>query len=134
MIYVTNLPYHATEEKMMQIFSPCGKIVDILFQPNMTTANIESYVEFTSASEVRNALCKNEEVEMDGNVLSIRRCRPIYNIWDHKMNVEPNKIYVSNLPTQVMKKNLRNPFHRVCTRFIIILKNFRLILIFVIAF
>lgn len=63
--------------------------------------------------EVRNALSLSEEVMMDDRVLKIQRCKPLQNIWDYAMDMEPNKIYVSNLPQYVMKKHLRNAFLKV---------------------
>ncbi|KND03481.1 uncharacterized protein SPPG_00965 [Spizellomyces punctatus DAOM BR117] len=110
-LYVTNLSPRTTELDLQNLFAQCGKVVDLILKPNEETGELEAYVEFSKAVEVRKGAALNG-TDLNDSQIKVVRCRPAESIWHFADAKEINKIYVSNLPVNVEKKVLRVAFEK----------------------
>ena len=66
-IYVGNLPDTATEEKLTDLFSPYGNIIDVkLFKGRTGKFPNYAFVKFSSEKECNYAVCSNLVFKIDG--------------------------------------------------------------------
>ncbi|KAJ3160133.1 RNA-binding protein 4F [Geranomyces michiganensis] len=112
MLYVTNLPSDATESQLNEIFAKHGKIIDLYIQPNPATNEREAYVEFANVEQVREAYTVNG-TELSGTPLQVARCKSA-RVPRHSFAGahEAHKIFVSNLPSNTVKNDLRKIFDK----------------------
>ncbi|KAJ3040739.1 Splicing factor [Rhizophlyctis rosea] len=109
-VYVTNLASRVDETQLRNLFDECGKIIDVVLQPNADTGELEASVEFQNVHEVRAAAGKSG-TELEGQPISVVRCRPAQSMWHFsKDEMEENKVYVSNLTANIQKSVLRDAF------------------------
>ncbi|KAJ3174635.1 RNA-binding protein 4F [Geranomyces variabilis] len=112
MLYVTNLPSDVSESQLKDEFAKHGQIIDLYIQPNPETHETEAYVEFANVEQVREAYTVNG-TELAGSTLQVARCKsarvPRSGFAGAK---EAHKIFVSNLPTNTVKGDLRKIFEK----------------------
>ncbi|KAJ3150870.1 Squamous cell carcinoma antigen recognized by T-cells 3 [Geranomyces variabilis] len=112
MLYVTNLPSDVSESQLKEIFAKHGQIIDLYIQPNPVTQETEAYVEFANVEQVREAYTVNG-TELAGSALQVARCKsarvPRSGFAGAK---EAHKIFVSNLPANTVKGDLRKIFDK----------------------
>jgi len=73
-VFVTNLPFTATENKLRAMFEPQVKSVRLPRDQESWKLKGYAYVEFESADELPRALALNKQ-QMEGRVLSVERAR-----------------------------------------------------------
>ncbi len=71
-VFVKGLPYQITEEKVGELFAPCGSIVAIRFVHNSVTKVFKGfcYIEFDNPASVAKAI-KMSGREVDGRTISV---------------------------------------------------------------
>ncbi len=77
-IYVGNLPFSATNEQLVQMFSPFGDVVDARVITDRATGQGKGFgfVEMGSDDAARNAIAQLDGTAMDGRTLRVNEAQP----------------------------------------------------------
>lgn len=77
-LYVGNLPYSVTQQKLEEMFSPFGTIVSATVISDKFSGRSKGFgfVEFESDDSAKEAIAKLDGVEVDGRALRVNEAKP----------------------------------------------------------
>jgi RNA recognition motif-containing protein len=77
-LYVGNLPYSVTEEKLEEMFSGAGRVESVKIIINRDTGQSKgfAFVEMSNDSEANAAISKLNGTDLDGRPMKISEARP----------------------------------------------------------
>ena len=78
-IYVGNLPFSVTLDRLKEIFSPYGQIEDAIVMANKFTGRSRGFgfVTFANDSDVDKALAEMNNKNVEGRELKVNEARPL---------------------------------------------------------
>ena len=76
-VFVGNIPFTADEEKLREVFSPCGNIeaVRIIRDSKSGLGKGFGYIMFADKAGVMFSIRQNQKLKIDGRVLRVSRCK-----------------------------------------------------------
>lgn len=113
-VFVSNLDYSVTEDKIKEVFSSVGEIEELrLVKDFKGRSKGFCYVVFSSYNQVSEALKKDRE-PIDGRPLFVSKCDPDKTTRQHGFKfstaLEKNKLFVKGLPLSTTKEDLEKQF------------------------
>ncbi len=78
-IYVGNLPFSVTLERLKEVFSPYGKIEDAIVMANKFTGRSRGFgfVTFVNEADADKALAEMNNKNIEGRELKVKEARPL---------------------------------------------------------
>lgn len=76
-IFVSNLPYHLTQEELKQYFEPFGEITHVLILTDRLTQRSRGFgfVTFATETAAQQAIQEMDEKKMDGRLVKVTLAR-----------------------------------------------------------
>ncbi len=104
-IYVGNLPFSVTLEKLKELFSPYGQIEDAIVMTNKFTGRSRGFgfVTFTKDADADKALAEMNNKNVEGRELKVKEARPL----EERPKEEPKAEQVSETPTEEPKEEIK---------------------------
>jgi RNA recognition motif-containing protein len=77
-LYVGNLPYSATEDQLVELFSRAGKVDSVRVMRDMATGRARgfAFVEMGTDEDAQKAIDEFHEHQMEGRALVVNEARP----------------------------------------------------------
>lgn len=77
-LYVGNLPYKATDDDLMQLFSRAGAVDNVRVMRDQSTGRARgfAFVEMVNDEDAQKAIQEFHEYEYDGRALVVNEARP----------------------------------------------------------
>jgi len=77
-LYVGNLPYKATDEDLLGLFSRAGNVASARVMRDMATGRARgfAFVEMATDEEAQKAITEFHQYQMDGRALVVNEARP----------------------------------------------------------
>ncbi len=77
-LYVGNLPFSATKDQLVELFSQFGEVTDSVVISDRATGRSRGFgfVELASEEAAKEAVAKMDGFEMDGRQLKVNEARP----------------------------------------------------------
>lgn len=108
-VFISNLDFKSTPEKVRKIFEQFGTITDFRFPLNFKgLPKGFCYAEYASIEEARTAL-KNDRIQIDGRPAFVSEMHKKSD-FKYKTHLEKNKLFVSNLDNKVTSDQLKQLF------------------------
>ncbi|KAJ4445263.1 hypothetical protein ANN_07064 [Periplaneta americana] len=113
-VFVSNLDYSVTEDRLKEVFSSIGTLTDLrLVKDYKGRSKGFCYVEFSSVAEAETALKRDRE-PMDGRPMFISKCDSDKHTrqsgFKYSSTLEKNKLFVKGLPLSMTKEELEEIF------------------------
>jgi len=116
-LYIGNLDYNTNEQRLRDVFSEFGDVIDVLIPVLRDTNRSRGFAFVTLESEdaARQAIVQRDQTELDGRTIRVNESRPRgqqdnknggFNISGH----EDVKLYVGNLPFDAEEVTIRDLF------------------------
>lgn len=88
-IYVGNLPFSVTLERLKELFSPYGQIEDAIVMANKYTGRSRGFgfVTFVNEADADKSLAEMNNKNVEGRELKVKEARPL----EEKPKEEPGK-------------------------------------------
>lgn len=121
-VFVSNLHYSVTEDKLKELF-PNAKNIDLVMD-NKGKSRCFGYVEFNMEEEAMTALARDRE-PIDGRPMFISTCKEKTErkpVFKYKTETEPNKLFVRGLPIQKSQEDIENlfkPYEAIAVRLVL---------------
>lgn len=108
-VFVSNLDFSVDDEKLREVFSQFGSVVDVRLVRNYKGLSKGfGYIEFADMESTRKAV-KNDRMKIGERPCFISEVNKRVG-FKFKSDVEKNKLFVSNLESEVTSDQLRNIF------------------------
>lgn len=77
-LYVGNLPYNATDQELIALFSDAGSVANVQVMRDTATGRARgfAFVEMASDDDAQKAIAKFHEYSMNGRALVVNEARP----------------------------------------------------------
>jgi RNA recognition motif-containing protein len=77
-LYVGNLPYQATDEQLLDLFSRAGRVENVRVMRDMATGRARgfAFVQMGSDEDAQKAISEFHQYQLDGRALVVNEARP----------------------------------------------------------
>jgi len=118
-LYIGNLDYNTNEQRLRDVFSEFGEVIDILIPVVRATKRSRgfAFVTLDSQDAAAQAIAQRDQTELDGRTIRVNESRPrgLHDRSNSGFNMAGHidvKLYVGNLPFDADEATIRDLFAR----------------------